>query len=75
MQSPIVPPSLAHSGILDPFKKARRIMAKSPLRWSKASGSTRRRVEKFIKLGERTVKRRLSALNRRDFAERLENDR
>lgn len=24
---------------------------KSPLRWSRASGSTRRRVEKLIKLG------------------------
>jgi DNA replicative helicase MCM subunit Mcm2 (Cdc46/Mcm family) len=45
---------------------------KTGLRFSKASGSTKRRVEKIIRLGERTAKRALSARHRREFAERLD---
>jgi len=45
---------------------------KSSLRWSKASGSTRRRIEKMIRLGERATKRALSAGRRRELAERLD---
>jgi len=45
---------------------------KSSLRFSKASGSTKRRVEKLIRLGERASKRALSARYRRQFAERLD---
>jgi hypothetical protein len=43
---------------------------KSALRWSKASGSTKRRVEKIIRLGARATKRSLSAHRRRELAER-----
>ena len=50
-------------------------MAKSSIRWSKASGTTRRRVDKIIRLGERTAKRTLSARHRREFAERLDYER
>lgn len=45
---------------------------KSPLRWSKASGSTRRKVEKLIRLGDRATKRALSASRRRELSERLD---
>jgi hypothetical protein len=45
---------------------------KSSLRFSKASGSTKRRVEKIIGLGGRTTKRALSASRRRELAERLD---
>jgi DNA replicative helicase MCM subunit Mcm2 (Cdc46/Mcm family) len=45
---------------------------KTGLRFSKASGSTKRRVEKIIRLGERAAKRSLSARHRREFAERLD---
>jgi hypothetical protein len=45
---------------------------KSSLRFSKASGSTRRRVEKIIRLGERAAKRSLPARHRREFSERLD---
>ena len=48
---------------------------KSPIRWSKASGSTRRRVEKMILLGELATKRTLSANRSREFAERLDYGR
>ena len=44
---------------------------KSFLRFNKASGSTRRRVDKIIRLGERATKRSLSASRRREFSERL----
>jgi hypothetical protein len=44
---------------------------KSFLRFSKASGSTRRRIEKIIRHGERATKRALSASRRREFSERL----
>ena len=42
------------------------------LRFSRASGSTRRKVEQIIRLGERATKRALSARHRRELAERLE---
>jgi hypothetical protein len=45
---------------------------KSALRFSKASGSTKRRVERIIRLGDRATKRALSARHRRDFVERLD---
>jgi len=45
---------------------------KSAFRWSRASGSTKRRVEKIIQLGERAAKRSLSAHHRREFVERLD---
>ena len=48
---------------------------KSPIRWSKASGSTKRRVEKIIRLGERATKRALSAGHRKELAERLDYER
>jgi hypothetical protein len=41
--------------------------------FSKASGSTKLRVGKIIRLGERTTKRALSARSRRELAERLDN--
>jgi hypothetical protein len=47
---------------------------KSALRFSKASGSTRRKVEKIVQLGERAMKRALSASRRREFTERLANE-
>jgi hypothetical protein len=50
-------------------------MSKSAIRWSKASGSTKRRVEKIIRLGERATKRALSASRRRELAERLDYER
>lgn len=34
---------------------------KSPRRWSKASGSTKRRVEQFIRQGERAIRRQLNS--------------
>jgi len=42
------------------------------LRFSRASGSTRRKVEKIIRLGERAAKRALSARRRQELAERLD---
>ena len=45
---------------------------KSSLRWSKASGSTKRRVERIFRLGARATKRALSARHRREFSERLD---
>ncbi len=48
---------------------------KSPIRWSKASGSTKRLVEKIIRLGSRATKRTLSAGRRRELAERLDYER
>jgi len=45
---------------------------KSALRQSKASGSTRRRIDQIIRQGERAAKRTLSARHRRVMAERLE---
>jgi predicted RNA-binding protein Jag len=50
-------------------------MSKSAMRWNKASGSTKRRVEKIIRLGERATKRVLSAGRRRELAERLDYER
>jgi len=38
---------------------------KSAMRWSKASGSTKRRVEKIIRLGERYTLRQFVAVERR----------
>lgn len=52
-----------------------RLLVKSPRRFSKASCSTKRRVEKVIRRGERGVKRALSASRRRELVERLENER
>ena len=48
---------------------------KSPLRWSKASGSTKRRIEKIIRLGDRATKRALSSSSRRELADRLGYER
>jgi hypothetical protein len=48
---------------------------KSALRFSKANGSTRRRVEKIIRAGLHQTKRALSANRRREFSERLDNGR
>jgi hypothetical protein len=48
---------------------------KSALRFSKASGSTKRRVEKLVRLGERASKRALSSRYRRELAERLDYGR
>lgn len=45
---------------------------KSALRFSKASGSTKRRIEQIIQLGEHKTKRALSAKRRREFVERLD---
>ena len=45
-------------------------MPKSAMRWSKASGSTRRRVEKIIRLGERATRRAVSSWKRRGLTER-----
>jgi len=45
---------------------------KSAIRFSKASGSTRRRVEEIARQGKRAAKRTLSARHRRTMAERLE---
>jgi len=45
---------------------------KSARRFSKASGSTKRRVDKIIRLGEHATKRTLSASRRRELAERLD---
>ena len=45
---------------------------KSPLRFSKASGSTKRRVNRIVLLGKRAVKRALSASRRREWVERLD---
>jgi hypothetical protein len=46
---------------------------KSHLRHSKASGSTRQRVERIIRQGTRAAKRALSARQRRALAERLDD--
>ena len=43
---------------------------KSFLRFSKASGSTKRRVEKIIQLGERQTRRALGSAKRRQLHER-----
>jgi hypothetical protein len=45
---------------------------KSHLRFSKASGSDRRKVERILRLGDRATKRTLSAIRRREFSERLD---
>ena len=45
---------------------------KSALRWSRASGSTRRRVERIIRLGEREARRALSSSQRRALSERVD---
>ena len=42
------------------------------LRFSRASGSTRRKVEQIIRQGERATKRALSARHRRELVERLD---
>ena len=44
---------------------------KSHMRESRASGSTKRRVEQIIRLGGRAAKRALSSRRRRELAERL----
>ena len=46
-------------------------MSKSALRWSKASASTKRRVERIIRLGERGTRRALPSATRREFLERV----
>lgn len=48
---------------------------KSAMRWSKASASTKRRIERILRLGERATKRALPGSRRRELAERLENER
>jgi hypothetical protein len=45
---------------------------KSALRYSKASGSTRRRIEIIVRAGPHQTKRALSANRRRALAERLD---
>ena len=42
---------------------------KSALRWSRASGSTRRRVEKIIQLGDRATRRAVASWRRRQYQE------
>lgn len=42
---------------------------KSPLRFSKASGSTKRRVEKVIRLGDRATRRAVASWRRRQYQE------
>jgi len=48
---------------------------KSFIRFSKASGSTKRRVDKIIRAGLHSTKRALSARHRRELAERLDYGR
>jgi hypothetical protein len=43
-------------------------------RFSKASGSTKRRVERIIRLGDRATKRAMRARDRRAFSERLAHE-
>jgi hypothetical protein len=45
---------------------------KSALRFSKASGSTKRRVEKIVRAGERGTRRALPSAKRRELLERVE---
>jgi hypothetical protein len=45
---------------------------KSPLRWSKASGSTKRRVEEILRGSRRGLKRQFDAVDRRTLSQRLE---
>lgn len=40
---------------------------KSDLRWSKASGSTRRKIEQIIRRGERATRRSVLAARRRQM--------
>jgi len=40
---------------------------KSPLRFSKASGSTRRKIEAIIRRGSRSTRRAVSARRRENF--------
>lgn len=42
---------------------------KSFLRWSKASGSTRRKIEGISRRGERATRRALLAVKRRELKE------
>jgi hypothetical protein len=42
---------------------------KPALRFSKASGSTRRRVEKIIRLGDRATRRAVASWRRRQYQE------
>lgn len=42
---------------------------KSYLRYSKASGSTRRKVEQIIRRGERATRRQFIAVRRRELSE------
>ena len=46
-------------------------MSKSALRFSKAGGSTRRRVEKLIRLGECGARRALPSTKRQEFLGRV----
>jgi hypothetical protein len=46
-------------------------MSKTALKWSKASGSTKRRVEQIIRAGERGTRRALPSAKRREFLERV----
>ena len=43
---------------------------KSALRWSRASGSTRRRVERIVRLGERATRRAVNSRRRVNFQTR-----
>lgn len=42
---------------------------KSYLRWSKASGSTKRLIERLVKHGPRTCRRALNAARRKELRE------
>jgi hypothetical protein len=44
-------------------------MSKTHLRWSKASGSTKRRVEKMIRQGDRAFYRSFNSARRRQLRE------
>jgi hypothetical protein len=47
---------------------------KSHLRFSKASGSTKRKVENFFRRGGRAMRRAVTSSKRREFLERVGND-
>ncbi len=44
---------------------------KSPMKWNRASGSTKRRIERVMRLGERGARRALPSEKRREFLTRV----
>jgi len=44
---------------------------KSFLRFSRASGSTKRRIERIIRQGDRAIRRALTSSKRREILERV----